>query len=139
MNLNYTAIFIATIVQFIVGAIWYTPIFGKLWGKIHGYDKLSKDVQTKMMKSMGPLLGAQFIVTILTSLVLELFVTHLPTGWSVFAEAGIIWLGFVVPTQISAVLFGGTEGKWIVQKTLIMAGGSLACLMSAATVFAYIH
>ena len=134
MNLNYTAIILATIVQFIVGAIWYTPVFGNLWGKIHGFDKLSKEVQAKMMKSMGPMLAVQFLVTILTSFVLVLFVNALPAGWNVFGEAGFFWLGFVVPTQISAVLFGGTEGKWVVTKILISAGGSLACLMAAAVV-----
>jgi hypothetical protein len=139
MTLNYAAIFLATVVQFIIGAIWYTPIFGKLWGKIHGFDKLSKDVQMKMMKSMGPVLAVQFLVTILTSFVLELFVTSLPAGWNVFGEAGFFWLGFVVPTQVSAVLFGGTEGKWVVTKILISAGGSLACLMSAAAVLGYMH
>lgn len=139
MSLNYTAIFLATVVQFIVGAIWYTPVFGKLWGKIHGFDKLSKEVQANMMKSMAPLLGAQFVVTILTSFVLALFMTSLPASWNIFGEAGFFWLGFVVPTQVSAVLFGGTEGKWVVTKILIMAGGSLACLMSAATVFFYMQ
>ena len=61
-----------------VGAIWYTPIFGTLWGKIHGFDKLPKDVQADMMKGMGPILGVQFLVTILTSFVLALFATRLP-------------------------------------------------------------
>ena len=134
MNLNITSILLATIVQFIVGAIWYTPIFGKIWGKIHGFDQLTTDKQKEMMKQMGPLLAAQFVVTILTSFVLVLFVSSLPQNWSVFGEAGFFWLGFVVPTQVSAVLFGGTEGKWVIKKILIMAGGSLACLMSAATV-----
>lgn len=139
MNLNYGAIFLATLAQFIVGAIWYTPIFGKLWGKIHGFDKLTKDIQMKMMKSMGPMLAVQFLVTILTSFVLELFVTSLPSGWSVFGEAGFFWLGFVVPTQVSAVIFGGTEGKWVVKKILVATGGSLACFMAAAAVLSYMH
>ncbi len=139
MHLNYTAIFFATFVQFIVGAIWYTPIFGKVWGKIHGFDKLSKDVQANMMKSMGPMLAGQFLVTILTSFVLELFLTSLPSEWNAFGEAGFFWLGFVLPTQVSAVIFGGTEGKWVIKKIAIMAGGSLACLMAAATVLFYMH
>lgn len=139
MHLNYTAILVATVVQFIVGAIWYTPMFGKLWGKIHGFDKLSKDVQQDMMKQMFPLLGVQFLTTILTSFVLELFVSSLPPEWNTFGEAGFFWLGFVVPTQISAVIFGGTEPKWVIKKILVMTGGSLACLMSAAEVLHLMH
>ncbi len=139
MHLDYTAIFLATVVQFVVGAIWYTPVFGKLWGKIHGFDSLSPDIQKEMMKKMGPLLAAQFLTTILTSFVLDLFVASLPAGWNIFGETGFFWLGFVVPTQVSAVLFGGTDPKWVVKKILVMAGGSLACLMSAAAVFSYMR
>lgn len=138
MTLNYFTIFLATLAQFIVGAIWYTPIFGKLWGKIHGFDTQSKEVQAQMMKSMGPLLAAQFIMTILTSLAIALLVRALPTDWNLFVTVGLFWLGFVVPTQVSAVLFGGTDGKWVVKKIAIMTGGSLACLMTAATLFTFV-
>jgi hypothetical protein len=32
---------LATLAQFVVGAIWYTPLFGETWGQIHEFDKLS--------------------------------------------------------------------------------------------------
>jgi hypothetical protein len=133
MELNYLAIFIATILQFIFGAIWYSFLFGKLWGKIHGFDKLSKEVQQKMMKQMGPFYGIQFFVTIVTTFVLAIFITNLPY-WNAYGMAGFFWLGFVVPTQVSAVIFGGTEGKWLLKKVLVQAGASLGCLMIAAAI-----
>ena len=133
MNLNYVAILVATIAQFAVGALWYSALFGKLWGKIHGFDKLSKEVQDKMMKSMGPLYGVQFFVTLITSFVLALFVANLPT-WNAFGMAGFFWLGFVVPTTVSGVIFGGTDPKWIVKKISVQIGASLVCLQVAAAV-----
>lgn len=134
MEVNYLAILIASVLQFIFGAIWYTPVFGKLWGKIHGFDGYSKEQQKEMMKSMGPLLGAQFVVTIVTTVVLATLLTHTTSSWSAYAFAGLCWLGFIVPTQISAVLFGGTKPHWIVPKILIMAGGAFGCMMIAAAV-----
>ena len=134
MQLNYLAIVLAAVAQFIVGAIWYTPIFGKLWGKMHGFDKQSKEEQQKMMKKMGPLLAMQFLVTVVTSFVLALFIAALPADWNAYGMAGFFWLGFVVPTQVSAVIFGGTEPKWVVKKIAIMAGASLICLMVAAAI-----
>lgn len=134
MYLNYTAIVIATVLQFIFGAVWYSFLFGKLWGKIHGFDKLSKDVQQKMMKQMGPFYGVQFLITLVTTFVLALFIAALPQDWNAFGMAGFFWLGFVVPTQISAVIFGGTESKWIVKKVAVQAGAALGCLEIAATV-----
>jgi hypothetical protein len=45
-----------------------------------------------------------------------------------------VWLGFVVPAQVSAVIFGGTEGKYVVQKIAIMASEAVVRLMVAAWV-----
>ena len=133
MDVNYIAIAVATVVQFIIGAVWYSFLFGKLWGKIHGFDQLSKEVQQAMMKKMGPFYALQFFVTIITTFVLALVVAGLPE-WNTYGFALHLWLGFVVPTQVSAVIFGGTESKWIVKKIAVQAGASLACLMGAAWV-----
>lgn len=134
MSINYLAILIASVAQFIIGAIWYMPIFGNIWGKIHGMDTKSPEEQKVMQSKMMPLLVVQFIVTVVTTVVLAIFITNLPQSWNVYALAGFFWLGFVVPTQVSAVLFGGTKPEWVVTKIVIMAGGSLLCLESAALI-----
>jgi hypothetical protein len=133
MNLNYLAILLATVVQFAIGAVWYSALFGKLWGRIHGFDKLPKETQEKMMKQMGPFYALQVLVTLLTSFVLAIFLTYQPS-WNPYAMAGFFWLGFVVPAQVSAIIFGGTEPKWIVKKLAVQAGCSLLCLEAAAAV-----
>lgn len=127
------AMLAATVIQFIIGAIWYTPVFGKLWGKIHGHDQLTPEAQKEAVKHMMPLMVAQFLVTLVTSFVLVYFLQGFPLLTAVMLTS-MFWLGFVVPTQVSAVLFGGTEPKWILPKLGIMAGGSLVCLLSAALV-----
>ena len=132
--MDYVAILVASVLQFAFGAVWYTPVFGKLWGKIHGFDKVSKEVQQQMMKSMVPLLGMQFVVTVVTTTVLAVLLADTTSSWSAYAFASLCWLGFIVPAEISAVLFGGTEPRWIVTKILIMAGGSFGCMMIAAAV-----
>lgn len=134
MEINYLAIFIASLLQFIFGAIWYTPLFGKTWGKIHGFDKVPKEKQQEMMKKMPPLLGMQFLTTVVTTFVFALLLNGFPSDWNVYGLAGFFWLGFIVPTQISAVIFGGTEPQWVARKIFIMAGGALGCMMIAAAV-----
>lgn len=128
------AIGVATVLQFIAGAVWYMSIFGKTWGAMHGYDRLSQEEQDKAQKGMGPYLVAQFVGTLVTTFVLALFVSELSSEWHAFGAAGFLWLGFVVPTQASAVMFGGTPKEWMCKKLAIMAGGSLVCLMIAAAV-----
>lgn len=134
MELNYTAILLATFLQFVCGAIWYTAFFGKLWGKIHGFDKLPKEKQQEMMKGMGPIYGVQLLVTLIMTFVLAIFIEMLPQNWNAYGMAGFFWLGFILPAQVSSVLFGGTESKWIVKKIAIQSFSSLICLEVAALV-----
>mgnify|MGYP000987333290 CR=1 FL=1 len=133
MMLNYPAILLASVLEFAFGAIWYGPLFGKLWGKIHGFDKLPREVQEKMMKMMGPTYALQFLVTVISTLVLAIFMAYQPS-WSAYAMAGFFWLGFVVPAQVSAVMFGRDEKKWWVKKVTLQAFASLACLEIAVVV-----
>ncbi len=111
MYMNWTAIVTATFVQFIGGFIWYGPLFGTLWGKIHGFDKLSKEVQKKMMREMGPYYGAQFALTLITSFVLSLFYQVLPKNWNIFGMSGLFWLGFMFPSYASSTIFSGIDKK----------------------------
>jgi len=137
MDLNYVAIIVATVLQFVAGAVWYMPLFGKTWGAMHGYDQLSQEEQDKAQKGMAPYLVAQMLGTLVTTFVLALFMAGLPSEWNAFGIAGFFWLGFVVPTQASAVMFGGTPKEWMCKKMAIMAGGSLVNLMTAAAVLSY--
>lgn len=138
MEINYLAVFVATVLQFICGWVWYMALFGKTWGAMHGYDQLSPEEQEKAQKGMGLQLGFQFLGTLVTTFVLALFVAGLPAEWNTYGIAGFFWFGFVVPTQMSAVMFGGTPKEWMVKKIAIMAGGSLACfLIAAATLSAF--
>ena len=132
-DLNILALVLATIGQFAVGFVWYGPLFGKLWGQIHGFDKLSEKVQKEMMSKMGPWYALQLLVTFVTTVVLAKLLIVVP-DYSPYALAVMVWIGFVVPTQVSAVIFGGTEPEWMIKKMAVQAGASLACLLAAAAI-----
>jgi hypothetical protein len=134
MELNYLAVIVATVVQFIVSAIWYMPVFGKVWGKIHHFDALSLEAQKIAQKQMMPLLGIQVVMTGVTTSVLALLLSLFLAEWNSYTVALIVWLGFSMPAQVSAVLFGGTEPKWMIKKIAIMTGGSLLSLLVATLV-----
>ncbi len=138
MDINYVAVIAATIAQFIFGAIWYMPIFGKIWGKIHGFDQVAPATQKEMMKGMWKWLVVQFIFTLITTVVFAIFVNKVTTDWSLYTLAFHFWLGFILPTQAAAVIFGGTKPEWMLQKILIMAGAGLACMEIIALVFNWI-
>lgn len=130
-NVNLWAVLAATAGQFVVGMFWYTTVFGKLWGKMHGFDSISKAKQKELMSKMGPIYAVQLLVTILVSFALAKLMVLLP-DYSVYTLAFLLWVGFVVPTHYSNVAFGGTESKWFVKKLAVLSFGSLAALLVAA-------
>lgn len=133
MEINIVAVLVATVAMFIVGAFWYMILFGKEWGKIHGFDRYSKTEQDAMRSQMTPFYVVQLIVTFVSAWMLAHFIAVQPSV-TFYEIAFWLWLGFILPTQVSAVIFGGTEGKFIAQKIAIMAGGSLVCTIAGAWV-----
>jgi hypothetical protein len=135
MELNYLAIVLATIAQMIFGAIWYMPIFGKVWGQMHGFDQVPPEKQKEMMKDMWKLMVLQLVLTLLTTFVFALVFNDMASTWHAYGFGGFIWLGFIFPTQAAAVIFGGTKPEWVVKKIAIMSGAALINMMLIATVF----
>jgi len=133
MDVNLLAVVAATAAMFAGGAVWYMALFGKQWGQIHDFDKLSKKEQDAARAQMGPYYGTQLAVTFLSAWVLAFLMGLLPQV-EYYQLAFFLWLGFIVPTEVSAVLFGGTEGKWVLSKITISIGGSLVCTLIGAYV-----
>lgn len=133
MEVNLLAVLVATIVMFAIGAFWYMVPFGKIWGKIHGFDKLSKKEQEKMQKAMGPWYGAQLIVTITSAWVLAVLIGLLPNE-SPYYIAFLAWLGFAVPTTAGNMIFGGAPEGYVWHKIGITSGEILVHLLAAAWV-----
>jgi len=78
-----------------------------------------------------PLLAIQFVMGLASVYTLSFFLAVLPEmAW--YQLALWIWVGFMLPVQVSAVLFGGTEKKWIMKKLGVMLGGSLVTFFGAA-------
>jgi hypothetical protein len=133
MDVNIWAVVAATAAQFVVGMIWYTAVFGKMWGEIHGFNELSKEKQKELASKMGPFYAVQMLVTVLAAWGLAKLIVLLP-DYSPYSLAAVLWVAFIVPTQYSSIAFGGTPSQWIVKKFMIEAFGSLACILVGAAV-----
>jgi hypothetical protein len=131
MNVNLMSVVAATLVMFAVGAFWYMVPFGKMWGKIHGFDKLSKKDQKEMQSKMGPWYGVQLIVTGMSAWALACLISLLPDK-SPYYVATLVWLGFVLPTTAGNMIFGGSPEGYVWHKIAISGGESLVHLLAAA-------
>jgi len=136
MTLSYllTLPLVVTII-YIGNALWYSPlIFGKKWMRIMGVSSLSKEELQKIQKEMLPFYGLQLLLTITSTVFLGLFSHLLPTA-SALSLAGIIWLAFIMPTQVSGVIWGSTAKKYWLAQILIMTSIQLLSILFAAYVF----
>ncbi len=107
--INYWAVLTAAVVSMVIGSVWHGPLFGKLFMREMGMDKLSPEEQAKMKKSMTGAYIAQFIASFVMFFVLAWYiVTSMHYGvWGGVANALGLWLGFVVPLALSQAIWGG--------------------------------
>lgn len=133
MDVNIMAVAAATAVMFAVGAFWYMVPFGKLWGQIHGFEKLSEKKRKEMQASMGPWYGVQLLVTIVSAWVLAVLIGLLPDE-SPYFVATLVWLGFVMPTTAGNMIFGGSPEGYVWHKIAISSSEALVHLLAAAWV-----
>jgi hypothetical protein len=111
-QINFWAVFVSAVVYFMIGWVWHSPLlFGKVWEKLMGFDKLSKKQRQEMMKKMGPVMAVGFLTTLLSAYCLAYSVK---SGISFYNVSGVpaglqagfwTWLGFIVTTQLNAVLW----------------------------------
>lgn len=131
MEINYILIVIAALAQFILGALWYSPIiFGKWWMEIMEVTNLSKEKLLEMQKKMSPFYALQFFLTLFSTFALVNLVGM--TTLSIYHLAFWIWISFIVPTQISGVIWGNTKKQFWAKQVFVMVSYQIVGLMLAA-------
>lgn len=133
METNYILILLATLAQFILGALWYSPLlFGKVWMHIMEATHFSKEELKKMQKSMTPFYGLQFFLTLFSTFALVNLVGM--TSLGIYHLAFWIWISFVVPTQISGVIWGNTKKQFWLKQILVMTTYQFVGIMLASAI-----
>src|SRR5690349_558062 len=110
IHLNYVAIIIATIANFVLGFIWYTPLFGKAWGKGMGFNMDQKPPAGALVKGMVFMVIGNFLMAFVFA--------HNISAWNIVATTGTMvmsktmnimnaavftWLGFFLPVDLGTV------------------------------------
>lgn len=136
VQVNYVAVLLAGVVSMALGFLWYSPmVLGKQWMKEKGYTQESLK---KAQATMGKLYGVSFVVSLITAYVLSHVMTlsqnflqysTLQTG---LTTAFWMWLGFMMPVQLTATIFGSKKWKLLGIDT----GYQLVSLMAMAVVIA---
>jgi len=129
MEVNYTLIVVATVAQFILGALWYSPLlFGKWWMQVMEATQMTKEELKKMQKDMAPFYALQFFLTLFTTISFANLVPYI-SAFSIYHIAFWIWVGFIVPIQVGAVVWGNTKKKFWAKQIFVMASFQLVSIM----------
>jgi len=89
--INWLSVLVATISAFMVGGIWYGPLFGKAW-----MSALNITDEDMAQRNMPRVFGAAFLLSLIAAINLEMFLgPEANTGFGAAAgfAAGLGWVG----------------------------------------------
>jgi hypothetical protein len=136
---NYWAVLVGGILSFVLGGLWYGPIFGKKWIALSKFSP--EDMAAARAKGMTKSYILMFITSLIMSYVLFNFIAY-EVGFSQQGGAlsGAVcgffaWLGFVMPVTLGSVLWEGKSYPlWFINTgyylvSLVIVGAVLAAWM----------
>lgn len=122
-------ILLLTVITFIGGSLWFSKLFGKTWMKIHHDKDKTREDTKKDIKGMWKFMTAEFVLTFIINLTL-FFIASASDGLSVaLITTLILWFGFILPTTVSNVIWGGDDRKWMIKKIAISSGYRLVAML----------
>ena len=68
-NINWLSVIVAAVSSFIVGGIWYGPLFGKAWMNEFGFTK--EDLKKR---SIPKTFGLSLLLAFIAALILDIFI-----------------------------------------------------------------
>lgn len=90
-EINWLLILIAAISSFVIGGIWYGPLFGKAWMKEFGFT--TEDLKKRKLVKV---FGTSLILMLIAAINLAMFIgtdTNISYGATAGFLAGLGWVG----------------------------------------------
>lgn len=89
--INWLSVIVAAVSAFVVGGVWYGPLFGKAWMAALGMNE-----EELAKRAMGKVFGVAFLLTLIAAINLEMFIgAEATAAFGTFAgfAAGLGWVG----------------------------------------------
>ena len=116
LGISMTAILVTVVANFILGFLWYTPLFGKAWAKEMGFDTTKKPPAGALAKGM--------IFMVIGNFFMAYVFAHNNAAWSfvpgmdqmsptvkILNASVFTWLGFYFPVDLGAVAWENKSWK----------------------------
>ena len=105
VQVNYLGVLVSALASFVLGWIWYGPLFGKIWMK----ESVITKEQIEKAKKKG--MTGQFITSFISSVVMAFILAHFVQYGEIanYVEAiqlaFYLWIGFIATVMIGSVLW----------------------------------
>ena len=130
IEVNYLLVLGLVVTATVLGMIWYGPIFGNAWCRLNGVDPNDPVAKKAMQEGMMVPMLIQIVMTALFVWVLYHYIIGAIDDMSALSNGLWIWLGFIVPTLASSVIWTTESGKNQRTRFLIQAGYNLVLLVT---------
>lgn len=138
ININMMAVLVAVVANFFLGFIWYTPLFGKVWGREMGYDMNEQPPKSVMFKGMafnviGNFLFAWVLAHNIAAWSFVPGMDEMSDTVSALNTAIFTWLGFYLPGELGGTVWEKKSWKLF----FINTGYHLASLLVVASILTF--
>jgi hypothetical protein len=119
MDVSWWAIIVAAIVKFVIGGIWYMPLFGKQYRALTGVPEGSD------MSGLAPALAVQFVGDLVMAYVLARFIVHYgPVSLGEGLLVGFMaWLGFIAASTVAQKFYERRPWMlWVINSGYLLVG-----------------
>ena len=72
-HINWLAVIVATVAYFLLGALWYSVLFGKKWAQLVKLDTTNPDLK----KGMGGMMLSTFVLILIVCFGLEVLIVKI--------------------------------------------------------------
>ena len=120
IHISYMAIAVAVVAHFVLGFLWYTPLFGKIWAKEMGMSMDQKPPTGLFVRGL--------VMNLIGNFFMAYCLAHNIAAWNPLtwgnpepfmtppmaaANAALFtWLGFFLPTDMNTVAWEGRSWKF---------------------------
>ena len=138
IHINYTAVLIAVVANFIFGFLWYTPLFGKAWAKEMKFDMTQRPPTSVFVKGLIIMVIGNFLMAYVFAhnIAAWSFVpgtSEMSNGQNAMMAAIFTWIGFYLPGDLTRVAWERHSWKLFFINTVY----HLISLIIAAMILVY--
>jgi hypothetical protein len=136
-HINWLAVFVAAIVIFVLGGLWYSPVlFVKRWLALQ--NRTEEQMRAQAAAANMPLLyGSAFLTGLVIAWGMELVLAHFSSDIAMTAAHGamfgfLFWFAFAATTSYATAIFSGKPKQlWLIDTSYNLVSFVLAGIILA--------